>query len=140
MKRCSHFCCALSLKSAKRLFHLSSFSVFRCRTAWLCVPAPSVVRLFQVNPKGARMKGPAMDCFSTFKRFENERLFMVHTWAMVPLYRPAGTSRAFPQRIAGTIVGQEHAPTETSRPLSTGPDPCGRLQSFGAARPWLRLS
>ena len=32
-------------------------------------------------------------------------------------------------------MGQEHAPTETSRPLSTGPHPCGRLQSFGAARP-----
>ena len=31
-------------------------------------------------------------------------------------------TRAFPQRIAGTLVGQEHAPTETSRPLSTGPD------------------
>ena len=38
------------------------------------------------------------------------------------------------QRIARTLVGQEHAPIETSRPLSTGPDPCGRLQSFGAAR------
>ena len=46
---------------------------------------------------------------------------MMHTSAMVPPYRPAGTSRAFPQRIAGTLVGQEHAPTETSRPLSTGP-------------------
>ena len=33
---------------------------------------------------------------------------------------------SFHQRIAGTLVGQEHAPTETSRPLSTGPDPCGR--------------
>ena len=65
---------------------------------------------------------------------------MMHTSAMVPLYGPAGTSRAFPQRIAGTFVGQEHAPTETSRPLSIGPHPCGRLQSFGAARPWLRLS
>ena len=29
---------------------------------------------------------------------------------------------------------------ETSRSLSTGPHPCGRLQSFGAARPLLRLS
>ena len=38
------------------------------------------------------------------------------------------------------FVGQERAPTETSRPLSTSPDPCGRLQSFGAARPVLRLS
>ena len=64
----------------------------------------------------------------------------VHTSAMVPPYGPAGTSRAFPQRIAGTLVGQEHAPTETSRPLSTGSHPCGRLQSFGAARPLLRLS
>ena len=60
--------------------------------------------------------------------------------AIVPPYGPAGTSRAFHQRIAGTLVGQEHAPTETSRPLSTGPDPCGSLQSFGAARPLLRLS
>ena len=65
---------------------------------------------------------------------------MMHTSAMVPPCGPAGTSRAIPQRIAGTLVGQEHAPTETSRPLSTGPDPCGRLQSFGAARPLLRLS
>ena len=35
-----------------------------------------------------------------------------------------GVSRvgfSFPQRIAGTLVGQEHAPTETSRPLSTRP-------------------
>ena len=40
---------------------------------------------------------------------------MMHTSAMVPPYGPAGTSRAFPQRIAGTLVGQEHAPT---------PDPC----------------
>ena len=59
---------------------------------------------------------------------------------MVPPCGPAGTSCAFPQRIAGTLVGQEHAPTETSRPLSTGPHPCGPLQSFGAARPLLRLS
>ena len=59
---------------------------------------------------------------------------------MVPPCGPAGTSRAFPQRIPGTLVGQEHAPTETSRPLSTGPHSCGRLQSFGAARPLLRLS
>ena len=59
---------------------------------------------------------------------------------MVPPYGPADTSRAFPQRIAGTLVGQEHAATETSRPLSIGPHPCGRLQSFGAARPLLRLS
>ena len=65
---------------------------------------------------------------------------MMHTSAMVPPYGPAGTSRAFPQRIAGTLVGQEPAPTQTSRPLSTGPDPCGRLQSFGAGRPLLRLS
>ena len=59
---------------------------------------------------------------------------------MVPPYGTAGTSGAFSQRIEGTLVGQEHAPTETSRPLSTGPDTCGRLQSFGAARPLLRLS
>ena len=65
---------------------------------------------------------------------------MMHTSAMVPLYGTAGTSGAFSQRIEGTLVGQEHAPTETSRPLSTGPDTCGRLQSFGAARPLLRLS
>ena len=38
------------------------------------------------------------------------------------------------------LAGQEHAATETSRPLSPGPDPCGRLQSLGAARPLLRLS
>ena len=44
---------------------------------------------------------------------------------------PAGTSRAFLQRIAGTLVGQDHAPTETSRPLSTGPDPCGPSQGVG---------
>ena len=81
-----------------------------------------------------------MDCFSTFKRLKNKRFFMMHTSAMVPPYGPAGTSRAFPQRIAGTLVGQEHAPTETSRPMSTGPHLCGRLQSFGAARPLLRLS
>ena len=56
----------------------------------------------------------------------------MRTSAMVPPYGPAGASRAFPQRIAGTLVGQEHAP---SRLLSTGPHPCGRLQSFGAARP-----
>ena len=72
-----------------------------------------------------------MDCFSTFKRLKNKRFFMMHTSAMVPPYGPAGTSRAFPQRIAGTLVGQEHAPTETSRPLSNGLHPCGRLQSFG---------
>ena len=58
---------------------------------------------------------------------------------MVPPYGPAGTSRAFPQRIAGTLVGQEHAPTETSRPLSTGPHPsfATPLIGFGAhgARP-----
>ena len=36
-------------------------------------------------------------------------------------------------------MGQEHAPTKTSRPLSTGPHPCGRLRSFGAARPLRRL-
>ena len=77
-----------------------------------------------------------MDCFSTFKQLKNKRFFMMHTSAKVPPYGPAGTSRAFPQRIAGTLVGQEHAPTETSRPLSTGPHPCGRLQSFGAARPF----
>ena len=39
-----------------------------------------------------------------------------------------------------TLVGQEHAPSETSRPLSTGPDPCGRWPSFAAARPLLRFS
>ena len=81
-----------------------------------------------------------MDCFSTLKRLKNKRCFTIHMSAIVPPYGPAGTSRAFHQRIAGTLVGQEHAPTETSRPLSTGPDPCGSLQSFGAARPLLRLS
>ena len=65
---------------------------------------------------------------------------MMHTSATVPPFGPAGASRAFSHRIAGTLVGQEHAPTETSRHLSTGPEPCGRLQSFGAARPLLRLS
>ena len=73
-----------------------------------------------------------MDLFSTFKRLIKQTFFHdAHTSAMVPPHGPAGTSRAFPQRIAGTLVGQEHASTETSRPLSTGPDPCGRLQSFG---------
>ena len=47
----------------------------------------------------------------------------MHISAMVPLYGPAGTSRAFPQRIARTLVGQEHAPTETSRPLSPSQTP-----------------
>ena len=64
----------------------------------------------------------------------------MHTSALIPPYGAAGTSRAFPQRIAGTLVGQQHAPTETSRPLSTGPDLCGRLHSFGAARLLLRFS
>ena len=45
--------------------------------------------------------------------------FTMHISAMVPPRGPAGTSRAFPQRVA---------------------DPCGRVQSFGTARPWLRLS
>ena len=40
----------------------------------------------------------------------------MQTLATVPLFGPVGTSRAFPQRIAGTLVGQEHAPTEKSRP------------------------
>ena len=84
--------------------------------------------------KGAR-NGLFLDMQTTNKRF-----FMMHTSVVVPPYGPAGTSRAFPQRITGTLVGQEHAPTETSRPLSPGPDPCGRLQSFEAARPWLRLT
>ena len=94
----------------------------------------------QVIPKGARLKEPAMDCFSTLKRLRNKRFFMMHTSALVPLYGPAGTFSAFPQRIAGTFVGQEHAPTETSRLLSTGPQTCCRLQSFGTSRPLLRLS
>ena len=86
-----------------------------------------------------------MDCFLTFKRFffkkkKTNVFLMMHTSAMVLPCGPAGTSRAFPQRIAGTLVGQEHAPTETSRPLSTGPHTCGRLQSFAAARPLPRLS
>ena len=72
-----------------------------------------------------------MHCFRHLNDSKNKRFFMMHTSAMVPPCGPASTSRAFPQRIAGTLVAQEHAPTETSRPLSTGPDPCGRLQSFG---------
>ena len=42
---------------------------------------------------------------------------MMHTSAMVPPYGPAGTSRAFPQRIAGTLVGQEYAPTDFQTPV-----------------------
>ena len=41
-----------------------------------------------------------------------------------PLNGPAGTSFAFPLRIAEALVGQEHAPTATSTPLCPGPDPC----------------
>ena len=37
-------------------------------------------------------------------------------------------------------MGQEHAPTETSRPLSAGPLPLWSFAKFGAARPLLRLS
>ena len=56
-------------------------------------------------------------------------------------FRKRGTRGfVFPKLIARTLVGQERAPTETSRPLSLGADPHGRLQSFRAARPWLRLS
>ena len=41
---------------------------------------------------------------------------MMHTSATVPPYGPAGTSRAFPQRIAGTLVGQEHFQTPVHWP------------------------
>ena len=68
-------------------------------------------------------------------RWKRARLFLLQFSKRV-----ARVCFSFPQCIAGTLVGQEHAPTETSRPLSTGPHPCGRLQSFGAARPLLRLS
>ena len=97
--------------------------------------------IFEVSgePKRARMKGARNGLFFDMQT-TNKRFFMMHISAMVPPYGPAGTSGAFPQRITGTLVGQEHAPTETSRPLSPGPDPCGRLQSFEAARPWLRLT
>ena len=55
------------------------------------------------------------------------------------IFERGGTRRfCLPQRIARTLVGQEHAPTETSRPCSLAQTPYGRLQSFGAARPWLR--
>ena len=88
----------------------------------------------QVNSKGARMKGgPQWVVCSTLKRLRNKSFFTMHISALVPPCGPAGTSRACPQQIARTLVGQEHAPTP-------GPDPCGRLQSFWAARPWLRFS
>ena len=89
------------------------------------------LRFCQVNPKGARMKGARNGLFfDILNDSENERFFMMHTSAMVPPFGPAGTSRAFPQRIAGTLVGQEHAPTETSRPLSTGPHPLWSFAKF----------
>ena len=68
-------------------------------------------------------------------RWKRARLFLLQFLKSV-----ARVGFSVHQRIAGTLVGQEHAPTETSRPLSTGADPCGRLQSFGAVRPLLRLS
>ena len=68
-------------------------------------------------------------------RWKRARLFLLQFSKRV-----AREGFSFPQRIEGTLVGQEHAPTETSRPLSSGPHSCGRLQSFGAARPLLRLS
>ena len=69
-----------------------------------------------------------MGCFST--RLKDKRFFTMHISVMVPSFGPAGTSRAFPQRIAGTLVGQEHAPTETSRPLSPGPRPLWSFAKF----------
>ena len=56
--------------------------------------------------------------------------------AAVPAFRASWHFMCVSQRIARTLVGQEHAPTKTS----PGRDLCGRLQSFGAARPWLRLA
>ena len=43
--------------------------------------------------------------------------------------RVARVGFSFHQRIAGTLVGQEHAPTETSS-LSTGPDPLWSFAKF----------
>ena len=68
---------------------------------------------------------------------KKQMFFTMHISAMVPSDGPVGTSRASNRM---KLVGLEHAPTETSRPLSPRRDYCGRLQSFGAARPWLRLS
>ena len=91
--------------------------------------------------KGSRMKEARNGLFVDIQNFfKKTSFFTMHIPAVVPLYGPARTSRAFPHQIARTLVGQEHAPTGTSRPLSPGPDPYGRWQSFGAARPWLRLS
>ena len=71
----------------------------------------------------ARMKGARNGLF--FNVF-----FMMHTSAMVPPCGPAGTSRAFRQRIAGTLVGQEHVPTETSRPPVHWPTPLWSFAKF----------
>ena len=80
-----------------------------------------------------------MDCFSTFQPFfflkKNKRCFI---WFR--FMDQLALHVRFLNASQEPFVGQEHSPTETSRPLSTGPDPCGRLQSFGAARPLLRLS
>ena len=94
----------------------------------------------QVNPKGARMKRARNGLFfSICKPFEKTNVFSRCTYRLWFRYvRQLALHVRFPNE---SHVGQEHAPTETSRPLSLGPDPsCGRLQSFGAARPLLRLS
>ena len=87
------------------------------------------------------MQGSRSGLFSSFKQKKNKRTFFtMRISVMVPPCGPADTSRAFRQRIARPLLGQEHAPTETSRPLSPGLDPCGRLQCFGDARPWSRAT
>ena len=77
------------------------------------------------------MKGGRNGLFSTFKQLKNKRFFF-HD-AHIGNGCASKTSWHFtciPQRIAGPLEGQEHAPTETSRPLSIGPDPCGRFSRF----------
>ena len=49
---------------------------------------------------------------------------MMHTSAMVRLMDQLALNVRFTNASQEPFVGQEHAPTETSRPLSTGPNPC----------------
>ena len=86
----------------------------------------------QVNLKRARMKGARNWLFLRHQTTQKHVGYGSALWVSWHF------TCAFPQRVARTLVGQERAPTETSRP--PGPDPCGHLHSFGAARPWLRLS
>ena len=78
------------------------------------------------EPKSGPHEGsPQRIVFRHLNDSKNKRFFMIHTSAMVPPYGPAGTSRAFLQRIAGTLVRPLRLPDPT------GPDPCGRLQFRG---------